>query len=394
MLAAAFIAACSAGCLSGCAGASKPDLQSVVVERVAPVMHEHDIPGLAVTVVHDGRVEVFTFGVASKAGGDPVTPRTIFEIGSVSKTFTGLLGAYASEQGHFQLDDVASKYWSDLKGSAFDRITMLQLATYSAGGLPLQFTEGVNDDADALAYFKQWQPDLFIGSVRQYSNPSIALFGRLAARSAGKDFATMMTTDILPALGLRDTYLQVPASEMSRYAWGYNSEGKPVRVNPGPFWLEAYGIKTTPSDIGVYLQAHMGTPADAALARAMATARTGRFSVAPMTQALGWELYPYPTPLDELISGNSSRVIFEANATDAPRVRSGPMLMNKTGSTAGFAAYVLCVPDRAIGIAVLANRNFPIADRVRIAHAILQDLEARRSDRSSSVTRADGAGST
>lgn len=337
-------------------------------------MGKHMIPGMAIAVVHDGEVECFSFGVASRESGAPVNENTIFEVGSVSKTFTGLLGAYASEQGYFSLDDAASSHWSELAGSAFDHVTMGELATYTAGGLPLQFSGEVVSNGDMVVYFRQWQPAFKPGTQREYSNPSIGLFGHVAAKSAGKDFGDMMTGTILPALGLRDTYLNVPPSEMYRYAFGYNADNQPVRVNPGVLDQEAYGIKSTAADMGRYLQAQIRSSSDATLARAMANARAGRYSVGPMTQALGWELYPYPVSLDELLAGNTPEIIFEANGVSSPRVFTGPALMNKTGSTGGFGAYVAIVPERKIGVVLLANRNFPIADRVKIAHAVLESL--------------------
>lgn len=339
-----------------------------------PAMQQHRIPGMAIAVVHDGEVECFSFGVASRESGAPVTENTIFEVGSVSKTFTGLLGAYASEQGHFRFGDPVSSRWSELAGSAFDHVTMGELATYTAGGLPLQLPDEVVSNADIVAYFRQWQPSFKPGSQREYSNPSIGLFGHVAAKSAGKDFGEMMTGTILPALGLRDTYLSVPPSQMSRYAFGYNADDQPVRVNPGALDQEAYGIKSTAADMGLYLQAQIQSSRDATLARAMANARAGRYSVSPMTQALGWEIYPFPVSLDELLAGNSPEIIFQANAVSLARIMGKGMLMNKTGSTGGFSAYVAVVPDQSIGVAVLANRNFPISERIKIAYSILEFL--------------------
>ncbi len=51
------------------------------------------------------------------------------------------------------------------------------------------------------------------------------------------------------------------------------------------------------------------------------------------------------------------------------------MLINKTGSTNGFGAYVAFVPARGIGVVILANRNYPIAARVQAAYRILAALD-------------------
>ncbi len=56
----------------------------------------------------------------------------------------------------------------------------------------------------------------------------------------------------------------------------------------------------------------------------------------------------------------------------APR---GDVWINKTGSTRGFSAYVAFVPARRIGVVLLANRSYPIAERIKVAYAIMRALE-------------------
>ncbi|MDP0919222.1 serine hydrolase, partial [Klebsiella pneumoniae] len=89
---------------------------------------QQGIAGLSVAVVNKGKVQYFNYGVADKANQLPVTQDTLFEIGSVSKTYTATLGGYAQASGKLKLSDIASEHLSALKGSAFDRISLLQLA--------------------------------------------------------------------------------------------------------------------------------------------------------------------------------------------------------------------------------------------------------------------------
>lgn len=357
------------------AQADPRDVATAVDRAFGGLLAEHDIPGMAVAVTVDGRRHFFDYGVASRESGRPVTRDTIFEIGSLSKTFTATLAGYAAARGALTFDDHPGRHLPALQGSAVDRAALAELGTYTAGGLPLQFPDAVaDDDAAITAYFRQWRPAAEPGRIRQYSNPSIGLFGHLAATALGRDFGDLMQRDVLPGLGLTRSFVEVPAAAQDAYAWGYDKSDAPVRVDPGPLAAEAYGIKSTAADLVRFLELNMdpsALPPD--LRRSVEATHVARYDTGPMVQGLGWEQYPYPVALDRLLDGNSTRMAMEAQPVTAltPQAPTGPTLFNKTGSTDGFGAYAAFVPDRRVGIVVLANRNFPIPARVAAAHAVL-----------------------
>ena len=350
-------------------------LDGMVGGVIRPLLKEYRIPGMAVAVVKDGQVRYFNYGMADRERGVPVSERTLFEIGSVSKTLTATLGAYAVVKGTMGLDDKASLHAPWLKGSAFDDITMGELATYSAGGLPLQFPDEVDSAVKMQAYYRQWTPTFGAGTHRQYSNPSIGLFGYLAASSMRQPFERLMEQTVLPGLGLHHTYLDVPQQAMGHYAYGYSKEDKPIRVTPGMLADEAYGIKTSSADLLRFVKANISGVEDGAMQQAIDLTHQGQYAVGEMTQGLGWERYAYPISEAALLGGNSTRMILEANpAAPAPAAAGHPVLFNKTGSTNGFGAYVAFVPAKGIGIVMLANRNYPNEARIKAAHAILTRL--------------------
>ena len=96
-----------------------------------------------------------------------------------------------------------------------------------------------------------------------------------------------------------------------------------------------------------------------------------------MTQDLIWEQYAYPVELKTLLEGNSYQMILEATPVTKitpPMEPRNDVLINKTGSTNGFGAYVAFVPEKQLGIVILANKKYPIEDRVTIAYQIFSKL--------------------
>ncbi|TIO48616.1 MAG: class C beta-lactamase, partial [Mesorhizobium sp.] len=174
-------------------------------------------------------------------------------------------------------------------------------------------------------------------------------------------------------LGLRRTYVNVPAAQTKSYAWGYNRNDKPVRVTPALLAEEAYGIKSNAVDMIRFIEANMGVgkvPDD--VARALEATHTGYFRAGELIQDLIWEQYPYPVDLAKIVAGNAQYASADpATAIEPPMAPRADVVLNKTGSTNGFGAYVAYVPSRKIGIVMLANKAYPNEARVRAAYQVL-----------------------
>ncbi|QFY63576.1 beta-lactamase (plasmid) [Rhizobium grahamii] len=357
----------------------RADLARIVDAVAVPLMAKNNIPGMAIAVTVGGKRYIYNYGVASKADGRKVTDATLFEIGSVSKTFTATLAGYAHASGDLSFAESPAKYLPEFAGSRLAEATMLDLGTYTAGGLPLQFPDDVTDHKGMVSYYKSWKPAYAPGTHRAYSNPSIGLFGYAAAKAMGWPFDDLMQQKLFPALGLSHTFISVPKADNDNYAYGYSKAGKAIRVSPGVLDSEAYGVKMTASDMLRFVEANMdGSDLDTTMQSAIAATHTGYYKVGGMTQGLGWEMYQYPTTLDQLLAGNSADMTLKANEIEKlspPRPPVNNALLNKTGSTNGFGAYVAFVPSKRIGIALFANKNYPNGERVKAAYRILATLD-------------------
>ncbi len=379
LVATIFVATC-ATTASHAAGDPTNRIKSVVDTAIRPVMVKYRIPGIAVGVTVAGTAHVFDYGEATRVTYQPVTHDTLFEIGSVTKLFTATLAAYAQVCGYLSLSDETSKYLPPLRDSKFGGVSLLNLGTHTPGGLPLQVPDNIRNNDQLMQYFKEWRPTYTPGTYRTYSNLGIGTLGLITAKSMGRDFTALMEQRLFPELGMNSSYIDVPAARMADYAQGYTQTGAPARMTTAMLSSEAYGVRTTASDMIRFVEANMNLiRLDPKLQRAITDTHTGYFQAGVMTQDLIWEQYPYPVTLRTLLEGNSSAMIFDAVPVTEIRPPQEPredVWINKTGSTNGFGAYVAFVPEKRLGIVILANKDYPITARVTAAYRILTSLAA------------------
>ena len=354
-------------------------LKAITDAAIKPVMEKNGIPGLAVGISVDGENHVFTYGVMSKTTGQPVTPQTLFELGSISKTFTVTLSTYAETQGKLSLSGKVEDYLPSMKGKPFGDVTLMHLGTHTAGGFPLQVPDNVKTEPQLLAYLKAWKPAYKAGTHRTYANPSIGMLGYVTAKAMGQSYDSAMQDVLFPALGLKNTFTVVPKAKMADYAQGYKRTGEPARMTPAILSSEAYGVRSTATDMIRFVNANMGLEKlDGKLQQAIANTHTGYFSVGAMTQDMIWEQYAYPAALKTLIETNSGALLKTVPVSEIspPMKPRGDVFINKTGSTNGFGAYVAFIPEQKLGIVILANKNYPNEDRVAVAYEILNGLKS------------------
>ncbi|EPK1776369.1 ADC family extended-spectrum class C beta-lactamase [Acinetobacter baumannii] len=353
------------------------EIKKLVDQNFKPLLEKYDVPGMAVGVIQNNKKYEMYYGLQSVQDKKAVNSSTIFELGSVSKLFTATAGGYAKNKGKISFDDTPGKYWKELKNTPIDQVNLLQLATYTSGNLALQFPDEVKTDQQVLTFFKDWKPKNSIGEYRQYSNPSIGLFGKVVALSMNKPFDQVLEKTIFPALGLKHSYVNVPKTQMQNYAFGYNQENQPIRVNPGPLDAPAYGVKSTLPDMLSFIHANLNPqkyPAD--IQRAINETHQGRYQVNTMYQALGWEEFSYPATLQTLLDSNSEQIVMKPNKkVTAISKEPSVKMYHKTGSTTGFGTYVVFIPKENIGLVMLTNKRIPNEERIKAAYAVLNAIK-------------------
>jgi len=199
--------------------------------------------GLVVGCLQGGAQRVVGYGRVRTDAQDIPDGGTIFEIGSVTKVFTGLLLADLAEQGIVGLDDPLASYLpASARVPAFkgEEITLGDLASH-AGGLP----------RDPKGTLGRWLGDrhnpnaglsveeLYAGLARtrlrrrpgervKYSNLGVGLLGDALARAAGQPYEALVRARICLPLGMRDTVVAPTGEQIARLATGYTRRGRPA----------------------------------------------------------------------------------------------------------------------------------------------------------------------
>ena len=360
-------------------GVAKKQLNTKIAEVMQPLIKQYDVPAMAIGIISHDKTYTYYYGLKSKKTTETINENTIFELGSVSKLFTATAGTYAEIQGKLSLQDTVGRYNKQLRNTPMGKVKLIDLATFTTGNLPLQFPDAITSDQQAFDYFKNWQIKQPIGQYRQYSNPSIGLFGYTLAEAMSTSFTHLLEQQIFPQLGLKHTYINVPAAQQKNYAYGHDLNNHLIRVNSGALAAPAYGVKSTLPDMLQFLKINLNEQTkDTAIQKAVLETHQGYYQLGGMTQALGWEKFAYPASLTTLQASNSEQIVFQANLVTKNTVNFKSAIFHKTGSTNGFGAYVVFIPKEQLGLVMLMNKKIPNQERIRAAYEILVKLSTNK----------------
>lgn len=239
--------------------------------RVVTLMEHLKVPGVSIGIWHAGEEHIAGFGVTNIDNPQPVTPETLFQIGSISKTFTGTAVMRLVEQGKVTLDTPVKTYVPALKlqdSHAEANVTLRHLLSHTAGWLGDYFNDfGFGDDALAtyvqhLADLPQWTP---LGALYSYNNAGFALIGRVIEQVTQQPFEDAMQQLIFDPLGLDRAFYFPWDVMLNSFAAGHTasySDDQPVTVaKPWAIGRAGHSVGGVVTNVGSllrYARFHMG----------------------------------------------------------------------------------------------------------------------------------------
>jgi len=246
-----------------------PDNRSrAIYEQVVRDMARLPIPGAVVGVLHEGRALISAFGTTSVEHPLPVTEHTLFQVGSITKTFVATAVMRLVEMGKLGLDEPLRTHLPGLKlmdESVAARVTMRHLLTHTGGWEGDYFDDfGMGDDALVRMVAKMAElPQLMrLGEVWSYNNSGFYLAGRVLEVVTGTTFERAIQELVLDPLGLRQSFFFPRDVITHRFVVGHEVVDKQPRVaRPwavGRAVHPAGGLVCTAGDLLRCARFHMG----------------------------------------------------------------------------------------------------------------------------------------
>jgi len=312
------------------------DLQPKIDPLARPLVEDGLVVGMVVGVVKDGQTQVIAYGETTKGSNVAPNADTVYEIGSISKAFTGVLLADLIERGVVKLDDPVQKYLPEgVKMPVADGkpITLEHLAMHTSGLPRLPDNMKPADPSNPYADYTDSQMYEFLKGhelrrppgEHEYSNFGMGLLGQLLAGRMGKTYEQVLVEKICKPLGMGDTRIALDEDQRKRLAPPYNGILEPDRTWDLSTLAGAGGIRSTVSDMIKFIEANLADD-DKPLTRALRLSHEKRHAMKNgLSMGLGWHI-----------------------------ARDGITRWHN-GMTGGYHGWLAVVPSHNLGVVVLAN---------------------------------------
>lgn len=316
------------------------------------------IPGMAVALTDRRQLlRVSTCGLANLEAGIPLAPETLFEIGSVSKSFTCILLLQLQEEGRLSVHDPVTRYlpWFEVP-SPYGPIALHHLMSHTAGIVRgTEFTGEAQYETWVLRHTEATSPP---GARFYYSNTGFKALGLVLEAVTGQPYADLLQERILIPLGMTATHPVIKHCTREGLAVGYEAfyDDRPRprggRLAPAT-WQETAtadgSIAATPADLAVYLRTLMNR------AQMPGGQLLSEDSFALMTQRVirkeDSAFYGYGLSIEE---------------------RDGHTIIGHNGSMVGYKAHILADLDEGVGAVVMINGPGEPEKVARYALALLR----------------------
>jgi serine-type D-Ala-D-Ala carboxypeptidase/endopeptidase len=328
----------------------KSQIDTIVQKATLPFIGDTSKVGLSIGIYTNGEVHYYNYGTTQKGKQSLPTNKTVYEIGSISKTFTGTLLAQAVKDKKVKIDDDIRKYLdgnypnleyqgkpiklshlvSHISGLPFflpDIPNLFQNANFDT--LPFTISK-IQQNYSKQKFFEDLHTvhlDTIPGYKFHYSNAGAQLLKFILEKVYKMPYDKLLSEYITRPLKMQNTNSLFLKNDITLLVKGYNDKGKLMPYNP-QILDAAGGIFSTTSDMLKYLKFHLNENNEVvALSHKVTTGEINHHAI-----GLNWQ---------EQITSKKQKKIWQS------------------GGTFGFSSYCVIYPETKVGIVLLANESDP-----------------------------------
>lgn len=329
-------------------------ISTLVEKTIKPFMAKYKVPGVAIALYVHGKPYLFHYGYADVQKKIPVTQKTVFEVGSITKIFTCLLLAQEIMAGHMKLSDPIGMYIPSLAANKKLNITTLEKLATHTSTLPFNAPDRVKSEKDLLNYMAKWQPSMLHPVWWKYSNPGIELIRIAIEESTGVPFNELLIQRILKPLGMSAVGVALSDAHLSQCARCYDKNNNPTIFWDHQFLLGSAALRVSSADMLNFLKAAIGlSGVPESIKKAMRITQTPYVNVGGIMHGLAWEI----TDLNNIQWFDALEGLVAQEVPQKDRIFNPKTLIEKGGTTNGFHAYIGVIPSRQSGIMIMINRR-------------------------------------
>ena len=325
------------------------DLKQKVDEIIQPILSEGYV-GITIGIINKKEIQTFGYGETILGEGEEPNGNTIFEIASITKTFTTLLLADMVEKDTFDLKEPVENLLPttvDVPNFGDRKITLLDLATHTSALPRLPTNLNPADPFNPYADYTEELLHEFLsdytlsrepGELYEYSNLGLGLLGHALELHEGIDYENLILERICNPLNMESTVIHLSSEQEQRLAQGY------LYDTPVPNWdhdvLASSGaLRSTVNDMIKYLSANLGIT-KTTLSKAIKSTHEKQYEISPGENiCLGWHML-------DLQNKN---------------------LIWHNGATYGYSSFIGFIKGKKIGVVILANTYIPGSYSIDVA---------------------------
>ena len=318
---------------------AKLELPAEVIKAIEKRITNGVTPSMAIALIDSSGIYYFNFG-KTEVGGKEVDENTIYEIGSISKVFTGILLAQQIVDENLKIDGEINDLLPDsIKVPVIGEIeiTLGNLTDHTSGlpAMPTNFAAANPNNPYAdysvnqmYEFISTCQPTREVGSEYEYSNLGQGLLGHLLAMNMNSTYEELMVQTIANPLEMNDTRIELTEAMKEKLALGH-SGGSVVENWDFPALAGAGAIRSSTSDMAKFVSANLGH-VNTQLSDAMVLSHKARHDKAGGTSvAMAWHID----------NGKNGDVVWH------------------NGGTGGYRSFAGFVKETGKGVVILTNSS-------------------------------------